>query len=334
MSLMKKVMISVLVVVFGGGYLFLELYDDGSAERMEIPVELDEVESEEQLTNSELIAKLDKQEEKQKQQKAEEEREAKRNEGESELMNFDDLFNKKEPEEEKKEETEVLQAKVETKPLEVFRETKKEEVRQTPKRRPTTQSKPVEKVVEKSEPVASDPFGDSFGDSFGSSDVVEQVQQVSNQVNNNLVNEKVFIEASLMEGSKSIRRGSKVEFRILQPVTVNGHTYKKNQIFDAYVTNIGERIRFRVNVIAGIRGSYEIHDMDYEVGMYVGPEVLTGTIYEEVTEDTEDELLETTGYQQVDLAKSVIESAKRNARKHKRETIELRAQHPVLVSIN
>ncbi len=325
MSLPKKIAFSFLVVVFTGSYGFLSFYDPGSTERIEIPIELNEVEKPQSYTNSELIAKLEKQEEIKKRQEAEEKQFVKATD--NKMLDFDALFKAPEGENTQSEQKFVEDKKPE-KEVVVFRETKK-----TPVTKPRTVGTVVKaQPVQEIRPALGDPFGDSFGSSNeplnDPSIVIESNSKPSAKKET-----VIYVKASLMDGNKAVKKGTRVEFRILEPFELDGLKIQKNEIFDAFVTSIGERVKFKVSVIGGLKGSYEIHDTDYEVGMYVGPEAIEGTIYQEVSEHAEDELIDHTGVIAVDLTKSVVESARKNIRKQRRQTIELRVQHPVLVAI-
>lgn len=269
MGKIKKIFLSILIVLFTGGFIFLSTYDNGLVERMEIPVNLNDVKSDEQKSNSELIIQLDKNEKKKKQQEALEKDRSKQND--SKILDFDGLFNASEN---------TAESDQVMKPIELSK-------------------KISESAVITTEKEDQDPFGRSFGN-------VEKEASTQQQGSfSNSGKEITYVNASLLDGFNDVQKGSRVEFRLLEPLEINNKLIAKNTVFDAFVVSIGERVRFRVTLIGGVRASFTIYDTDYEEGVYVGPEGIAGTIYEDVSEDVEDDLIGRTGVRTVDIVKGL-----------------------------
>lgn len=311
-----KISLTVFVLIIGGGIAFLSLSGRPSDEQsFEMDMKVGKGNEEEIKNKSEVVREELK---KEKEVLFEDGRRTKKREVK---LSFDAFFREDEENPENKK-TDAVR--------EIRANAQKENKSQSRRSAITNNSKQAKKVVKEESMINEENVSSGLGGTFGRKEKEASTSEIVNSVNTEKEVRERFVKA-ILYGDNKIKRGSRVEFRILEDFETKRLKIKKNKIIGASVISVGNRIKFRIDPVNESFHSLKIYDLDYREGLFYEGTEEENKVYEGTKDEFQEDILSGTGINELEVANRLIRGAERISSSRKADKILLYDGRIVLI---
>lgn len=312
----QKILLTLIIVVFGSLILFLAFAGDDEDQALDVEFKVEQDLKAKQKSKSDLITSDVK-----KSQDEKEKPLMKQPERKDTSLDFNKLFRDKEKKADAPAATESQPVEeVESKSVVLAEEKQSSPVAQIKaapgqrsKDKKTTSSGTSKARSEEAKTEEAGAAGFSFSTIEEQKPVLKKEQTTSSKGKKEEAPAR-YAEISVY-GDYPLKAGSKLEFVLMEDIEIDGIEIPSHTIFTAYVKGIGQRITFKVTSIARIAKPFDIYDQDLEQGIYNTAYTDGSGEYRDAANDISDDVVTESGATELRVAQELFKSVKGNIKK-------------------